>query len=472
MGDIAALGIMAAAAALLALWARSLRRELDQARADLSAESARRASAEERASAAAQLGEQARALQAQAADLRVRVAALERDLEAERNAGAEKLRMLDKAHAQLSASFKALSAEALQASAAQFLQLAQERLGTLQQGAKGELELQKQAVEQLVLPVRESLQKVDARIGELEAARAGAYAGLVQQVRSLLDTQAALRSETARLVTALRTPHVRGRWGEESLKRVVELAGMSAHCDFLEQHVAQGDEGRLRPDLVVRLAGGKSIVVDSKVPLSAYLAAIEASDEEERRQKLAMHAAQVRTHIGQLARKAYWEQFQPAPEFVVLFLGDAFYAAALQADPSLLEAAWEQKVILATPATLIGLLKAVAYGWRQESLAENARLISALGRELYKRLADMGAHFQRLGRNLGGAVQAFNAAVGSLETRVLVSARRFREYEATEGELPSVAPVDAAPRALQAAELKPPQQAELLPLGGGQKSGT
>ena len=381
-----------------------------------------------------------------------RAAVLEEQLVSERASSAEKLRLLDAGRADLTQAFKALSADALQAQSTQFLLLAEERLRSAQQGAQGELALQKQAVEQLVLPMQHALQGVDARLREIELARVSAYEGIVQQVRGLLDAQASLRTETARLTTALRTPHVRGRWGEETLRRVVEMAGMSPHCDFVLQPTVQGDDGKLRPDLVVKLAGGRSIVVDAKAPMQAWLEAVEAPDAETRKLRLAAHAAQVRQHVTQLSRKAYWEQFQPSPEFVVLFLGDAFYAAALESDPELLETAWQQRVILATPATLIGLLKAVSYGWRQEKLAENARLISALGRELYKRLSGLAGHFADLRRSLAGSVDHFNKAVGSFESRVLVSARKFRELEAADGEIELLAGVESAPRSLQAPE--------------------
>ncbi len=423
--------------------------------------------AEARAREAAAVAE-LRTLRGEADALRVRGAQLERDLVAEQASAKDKVRLIEAAQVRLSDSFRALSAEALQAQGAQFLELAHEKLKTSQETAKGDLQLQEQSVAQLVLPIQQSLDKVDARLREMELLRTGAYEGLTQQVRSLLDAQAALRTETARLSTALRTPHVRGRWGEETLKRVVEMAGMSPHCDFLEQPSVSTDDGRLRPDLVVKLAGGKSIVVDAKVPLSAYLEAIEAGDELTRKERLRAHAAQVRTHVQQLSRKAYWEQFQPSPEFVILFLGDAFYAAALEVDPGLLEMAWEQRVILATPATLIGLLKAVSYGWRQERLAENARLISALGKDLYKRLSDLGGHMQRLGRSLRGSVEAFNSSVGSLELRVLVTARKFRDYEAADGELPALSQIELIPRALQAPELLAPAPERLR----DEKSGT
>jgi DNA recombination protein RmuC len=352
-----------------------------------------------------------------------------------------------------------LSAEAMARNNRIFLDLAQSTLQRAQQAAAGELAQRQQAIEGVVKPVRESLDKVDARLHELEAARAGAYSALVEQVRGMAESQAQLRLETGRLVTALRAPAVRGNWGEMQLRRVVEMAGMLDHCDFVTQRTIAGEEGRLRPDLLVRLPGGKTIVVDAKTPLEGYLRAIEATDEPVRRACLADHARQVRAHISALARKSYAEQFQPAPEFVVLFLpGECFFSAALEQDPALLEAGVEQNVILATPTTLIALLRAVAYGWRQENLARNAHEISRLGRDLYKRISDMAAHWSKLGTSLGRAVESYNSAVGSLETRVLASARKFAELEtaATGVTIEAPDPVDKSVRNLQAPEMTGP----------------
>ncbi len=377
--------------------------------------------------------------------------------EAERAAALEKQALLERAQAALSDSFKALSAEALRHNNRSFLDLARETLAGFQEQAKGDLDKRQTAIAAIVDPVRQSLETMDRQIRDMETARAGAYEGLRQQVLSLVETQTQLRSETGNLVRALRTPAARGRWGEIQLRRVCEMAGMLDHCDFVEQATVDGGNGRLRPDLVVTLPGGKTIVVDAKTPLEGYLDGVQAVEEAGRRDGMARHARHVREHMRQLGTKAYWDQFDDSPEFVVLFLpGENFFSAALEQDPALIEAGIDHRVILATPTTLIALLRAVAYGWRQERLTDNAREISALGAELYKRLSDLGGHMDRLGAQLDKAVGCYNGAVGTLESRVLVTARRFRDLQATPdgAELPLLEPLDHSPRRVQAAELR------------------
>lgn len=385
------------------------------------------------------------------AALRQRAESLNAALAQER----ERFTALEEARVALSDAFKALSAEALQHNNQSFLELAKANLQAFQEGAKGDLEKRQQAIGELITPVKQSLEKFELRVQDMEKERVGAYRGLTEQVQSLLTTQTALRQETANLVKALRAPQTRGRWGELQLKRVVEMAGMLDHCDFFEQENVNTEEGRLRPDMVVRLPGGKSIVVDAKAPLAAYLDSLDAQDEDHRRLKLLDHARQVRDHIKSLGQKAYWSQFEASPEFVVLFLpGETFYSAALEADPSLIESGVEQKVILATPTTLIALLRAVAYGWKQEALADNAKQISALGKELHDRLAVVADHWGNVGKHLGNAVGSYNSAVASLESRVLVSARKFRDLQvgSESKDIREMTQIDTVPRALQGPE--------------------
>lgn len=369
-----------------------------------------------------------------------KVALKEADLE--KRAAIEKLALVEKIQDSFSEQFKGVSADALKHNNETFLQLAEQAF-----------DKKSQTIGELVKPVKESLEKFDGKIREIEQARTGAYATLKEQVGSLIETQKELRVETANLSKALRAPTVRGRWGEMQLKRVVEMAGMVGHCDFYEQASISTTEGRFRPDLLVKLPGEKNIVVDAKAPLDAYLQAIECTDEKVRIEKLKEHALAIRSHMTLLSRKSYWEQFQPSPEFVVLFLpGEIFFSAALEHDPSLIEAGVEQKVILATPTTLIALLRSVAYGWRQESLSKNAEQISTLGRELYKRIADMGGHWERVGKGLSNAVESYNRAVGSLESRVLVSARRFMDL-GEDKEIEALEPIERVPRLLQAPDM-------------------
>jgi DNA recombination protein RmuC len=305
-----------------------------------------------------------------------------------------------------------------------------------------------------VAPLREALGKVESHLRVLEHDRVAAYSALTEQVRALSTTGEGLRDQTRSLVTALRAPQTRGRWGEMQLRRVVELAGMVEHCDFTEQASVTGDHGTLRPDLVVRLAGGKNIVVDAKVSLAAYLDAAESRDPDVVEGRMLAHARHLREHVKGLAAKEYWRSFEPTPEFVVLFVpGDAFLAPALERDPQLLEDAMAARVLIATPTTLIAMLRTVAYSWQQEALTANARSVFELGRELYRRLGTLGSHVDKLGRTLTRSVEEYNAMVGSLERNVLVQARRMAELQITDADLVSPAPVEAATRPLGAAEL-------------------
>jgi DNA recombination protein RmuC len=381
---------------------------------------------------------------------------LRNEAERDRAVHAERLTAYEDAEGRFREAFQSLSAEALKTNNESFLQLAEERLRTARNETTAEVDARKKAIEDLLAPMKTTLDRVDSEIKDAERRRVREGATLLQQVVTLDATGRELQSETRRLVDALKRPGVRGRWGELQLKRVVELAGMLDHCDFDEQHTLNGNERRIRPDVVINLPGGKHVVVDAKVPLDAYLKALEAPDEATRQVLLADHARQVRTHLTQLGAKAYFTDVPSSPEFVVMFLpGEMFFSAALEQDPSLIEFGVDRKVIPASPTTLIALLRAVAYGWQQEAMGENARKICDLGRNLYDSICTLAEKFDTLGARMKSTIDAYNQAVGSLEGNVLIKARKFKDLQVGEGgkEVASLDVIDRVPRMLQAPEL-------------------
>ena len=388
-----------------------------------------------------------RAAQVDAAQSRAR-------LDAERAAHAERLTALAADNERQSEQFRALAADALSNNNEQFLALAHQRLSASQQTQVGELAQREQAVKALVEPLTRTLEAVRTELTTAEKARLEGHAALGEQVRAMRESSEHLRSETAQLVTALRSSQVRGRWGELQLRRVVESAGMIAQVDFVEQSQVRTDDGLLRPDMVVRLAGGKNVVVDAKVAFLGFLEATQTADERVRTERLAAHARHMRTHIDDLAGKRYWDQFAPAPEFVVMFVpAESFLHAALEQDPGLVEYAFERNVVIASPMTLLALLRTIAYAWRQDALASNAQAVLTLGKELHGRLATMGLHLAKLGRAIDAAAGAYNQTVSSLETRVLVSARRFADLNVVDGDLPTPTPANPQLSAVSAPEL-------------------
>ncbi len=382
-------------------------------------------------------------------------AALRARLDAEQRNGAEKLAVLDKARESLKDAFAAISADLLAQNNTRFLDLAREKFSELQNTAATDLAGRQKAIDELVRPLRESLTKVDAKLNEVDRERATSHAALAEQIRSLTHAQLALQSETGRLARALRSPNVRGQWGELQLRRVLEAAGLIEGHHYEIKESVHGDEGRLTPDVVIKLPGGKNVVVDAKVALTAFLDALETDDDVERAAKLRDHARQVKDHIVRLGNKAYWTHFQPAPDIVVMFVpGEALLSAALQADAGLLEFSMGKGVMLSSPLTLIALLRAIAYGWQQETIARNAMEISELGRQLYERIAKLAEHWESVGKSLAKAVAAYNGAVGTLESRVLVTARRLKDKGVSAGEeLPDVETIDTVPRPVGAPAL-------------------
>lgn len=378
---------------------------------------------------------------------------LQTELEKEREHIAQKLASFKQMEEQFKETFKSLSLSALDANNQSFLNLAKNTLNQIQEKAQVDLTTRQTSIQAMLTPVKEALTKVDDKLSVLENARVGAYEVLKQQVNDMKSTHEMLQKETGNLVRALKAPNVRGQWGEMQLKRVVEMAGMLERCDFSQQVHVNSEDGILRPDMVVHLPGGKKIIVDAKAPLSAYLEALEEVDETVRQDRLKDHARQVRDHIKVLSQRSYWDQFEDSPEFVIMFLpGETFFSAALEKDPSLIEVGVQQRVILATPTTLIALLRAVAYGWHNQAIAENAKEISTIGKELYKRIRDMNEHLTRLGRAINQATDTYNKTIGSFETRVLVSARKLQALDHSDGkgEIEDIAPLTSIPRTLQA----------------------
>jgi len=379
-------------------------------------------------------------------------------MESQRAASEEKLRAVEDMRAQFEATFKSLAGDALKSNTSEFLKLAESNFQTLHTKASGALEQREKAVESMVKPIREALEKTDQQIRKMEKERQEAFGSLTQHLKFMAQAQEQLQGETRNLVKALRRPEVRGQWGELTLKRLAELAGMVEHCDFEQQHSIDTEQGKQRPDMVVRMPGGREVIVDAKAPMDAYLAAMEAQTDSARGQEIQRHARNVRDRVRELSSKGYWQNRPNSPDFVVLFVpGDQFLSAALEIDPKLLEDALTHKVVLATPSSLVALLRAIAYGWRQEALAENAEHIRTVGEELYERLSTFAGHLDRLGTSLNRSVESYNKAVGSFDSRVLPGARKFTEMGIrSKKEFPEPEPVERLPRAVQIDPDSPP----------------
>ena len=393
------------------------------------------------------------------ARLRTQIAVTESTIQTQAAVESERVETMQRAQAELGHTFRELARESLKDSSQSFLTLAEEHLGKHQEKAAGDLKQRQKAIETLINPIREALKDSSTQIAEVEKERKEAYGSIREQLKLMSESQSSLQTETRNLVNALRRPEVRGQWGEITLHRLTELAGMVEYCDFYQQEQIDTEEGRMRPDMIVRLPNGRELIVDVKTPLDAYLSAMEAEDEAAQEAHLVRHADNVRKRVRELSLKAYWAQFEKSPEFVILFIpGDQFLSAALQRHPDLLEDALHRKVILATPTSLVALLKAVAYGWRQVALEENAKQIQALGEDLYKRISTFSGHLSKLGRQLGSSVDSYNQAVGSLEKNVLPGARKFAELGvAARKDIEELTPVEKAPRDVNviASEIEP-----------------
>lgn len=396
--------------------------------------------------------EEQRRLQTENTLLKEQKAKLETTIELERKGIDEKIAIIEKAKNDLSDTFRALSSDALMSNNNFFFEMAEKILKDFKEATQADLEYRQKAISEILTPIAESLDSLDEYLNDIEKARIESYTKLQEQIRVLSDSEALLRSETSKLVNALKTPIIRGRWGEVQLKRLVELSGMSKNVDYVEQEPIISEGGRIRPDLIVKLPNNKIIVVDAKTPIQIYLEALESPDDNTRLQKMKDHAKNIQEHIKKLSEKEYWIQFKQTPEFVVMFIpGEVFLSSALEHDPSIIEFGFERGVIIATPTTLFALLKAIAYGWRQEQIAENAQKISDLGKELYERLQIMVDHFENIGKNLEKSIESYNKAVGSFESRVLVAARRFKELGAATGEeIKNINFLDKVPRQLVA----------------------
>ncbi len=376
-------------------------------------------------------------------------ATAEKEAESQRENLAEQRRLLDDAQVKLREAFQSLAGEALQASSQQFMELAKSRFDSLQKEAEGDLEQRKVAIQSMVNPLETALKNLSSEVSRVESARQEAYGSLRSEVQLLATTSKELRQETGSLVNSLKQPQVKGQWGELTLRRVVELAGMSPHCDFQEQQSVDTEDGRLRPDLIIHLPGGTQIVVDVKVPLHAFFKAVSAHSDAEYREAMMQHAALVRDHIKGLSAKEYWKQFDPTPEFVVLFVpGESFFSAALEQDRTLIEDAIEKRVVLASPTTLIALLRAIAYGWKQQLVAENAERIKDLGKDLYDRVVKFAEHLSEIAKGLERANKAYNSAVASFDSRLIPSARKFKEMGVGSENVPEIEPVETFPRPL------------------------